>query len=101
MLYALLPMSTKPEHSEEKVKRVSSWRSSLLTTKLEKTLPKMQVKQRKNKHLKERSTADGGETTDIVKENDPAARIPLEVLTYPGVALAAHRVSHFFVEPWL
>ena len=37
------------------------------------------------------------ETINIVKENDPAARTPLEVLlTYPGVkALAAHRVSHF------
>ena len=37
------------------------------------------------------------ETINIVKENDPAARTSLEVLsTYPGVkALAAHRVSHF------
>ena len=37
------------------------------------------------------------ETSNIVKENDPAARTSLEVLlTYPGVkALAAHRVSHF------
>ena len=37
------------------------------------------------------------ETINIVKENDPAARTPAEVLlTYPGVkALAAHRISHF------
>ncbi|HGI4429189.1 TPA: serine O-acetyltransferase [Streptococcus agalactiae] len=37
------------------------------------------------------------ESIAIVKEQDPAARSPLEViLTYPGIkALAAHRLSHF------
>ena len=42
------------------------------------------------------------ETINIVKEMTQA-RTSLEVLlTYPGVkALAAHRVSPLFVEPWL
>ncbi|MGO3834859.1 serine O-acetyltransferase [Lactococcus cremoris] len=47
--------------------------------------------------MKEKKKGFWSEAIRVTKENDPAARTPLEVLlTYPGVkALAAHRISHF------